>query len=65
MVFNFENVAAIEFHMNFFDNPVGAEAWGFYEIFDRAEKEKMLERNFNGRKDGFLFNGDYNYDLKD
>ena len=55
----FRDVAAIEFKMNFFDNPKGAEVKGFYEVFDREEKEKMLKRNFEGRKEDFLYHGDY------
>ena len=58
----FEDVAAIEFRMNYFDNPIGAEVCGFYEIFSPKEKEELLERNFIFRRDGFLFHGDYDYD---
>ena len=61
----FEDVVSIEFRMNYFDNPIGAEVCGFYEIFSKKEKEKMLERNFASRKDSCLFHGDYNYDPKD
>ena len=36
--------------------------FGFYEIFSQEEKEEILERNFNFRRDGFLLHGDYDYD---
>lgn len=61
----FEDVASIEFRMNYFDEPIGAECCGFYERFDKAEKEAMLERNFDFRRDAFLLHGDYNYDSED
>ena len=61
----FTDVAAIEFRLNYFDNPIGAEVCGFYEIFDRAEKEKLLESNFAARKDEFLYHGDYDYDANE
>ncbi|MBO5371824.1 MAG: hypothetical protein J6A75_03785 [Lachnospiraceae bacterium] len=64
-IFTFKKAAAIEFHMNYFDNPIGAECCGFYEIFDIEEKKAMLERNFHNRKENFLFHGDYDYDAKD
>lgn len=60
--FCFSGVAAISFSLNYFDNPVGAEVCGFYEIFDREAKEELLEQNFAARKQGFLQHGDYAYD---
>jgi len=63
--FVFNKVVAIEFHMNYFDNPIGAECCGFYEIFDDVEKKAMLERNFKNRRKNFLFHGDYEYDAED
>lgn len=61
----FEDVVSIEFRMNYFDNPIGAEVCGFYEVFSRNAKKEMLERNFTFRKDSTLFHGDYNYDPRD
>lgn len=61
----FEDVAAIEFRMNYFDNPMGAEVFGFYEIFAREEKEALLERNFVFRKEGFLYHENYEYEEED
>ena len=58
----FEDVAAIAFLMNYFDNPIGAEVCGFYEIFDTNAKKEMLENNFISRRERFLFHGDYNYE---
>lgn len=58
----FKDVVAISFHMNYFDNLIGAEVSGFYEIFQREKKEEMLERNFISRKNNYLFHGDYDYD---
>lgn len=61
----FEGVVAVEFRMNYFDNPIGAECCGFYEIFEQEEKEAMLDRNFDFRRESFLLHGDYNYDPKE
>lgn len=61
-IMRFEDVAAIEFQMNYFDNYIGAEVWGFYEIFNREKKKNLLEKNFISRRDNFLFHGDYNYE---
>ena len=61
----FGDVVAIEFRMNYFDEPIGAECCGFYERLDKTEKEAMLERNFDFRRDAFLLHGDYNYDSED
>ena len=58
----FENVVAIEFSMNYFDNPIGTECCGFYEILEMQEKEDLLERNFISRRNGFILHGDYVYD---
>ena len=58
----FEGVAAIAFFMNYFEDPIGAEVCGFYEIFERDVKEKLLEDNFIARRERFLFHGDYNYE---
>ena len=58
----FEGVAAIEFQMNYFENLIGAEVCGFYEIFQSERKQGLLERNFMARKDNFLFHGNYDYD---
>lgn len=63
--FCFSRVAAISFSLNYFDNPIGAEACGFYEIFDREVKEDLLEQNFLARREGFLLPGNYDYDPTD
>lgn len=62
---SFEDVLAIEFHINYFDALTDIEVRGFYEIFEREEKEAILERNFLSRKNQILFHGDYNYDPKE
>lgn len=64
-VMKFEDVVAIEFRMNYFDNPIGAECCGFYERFEKKEKEAILERNFDFRRSAFLLHEDYNYDAED
>lgn len=63
--FCFSRVAAISFSLNYFDNPIGAEVCGFYEIFDREAKEELLEQNFLARREGFLLPGNYGYDPTD
>ncbi len=60
-----EGVIAIDFSMNFFDNPIGAEVCGFYEIFAEEEKKRLIEQNFLARREGFLYHGDYDYDEKE
>ena len=64
-IMRFEGVAAIEFQMNYFENLIGAEACGFYEIYPPERKKSLLERNFISRKENCLFHGDYNYDPDD
>ena len=49
----FEGAAAIEFQMNYFENLVGAEVCGFYEISQPDRKQGLLERNFMARRDNF------------
>ena len=48
----FDHVVAIAFFVNQFENTIGAELGGFYEIFDRGKKKEMLERNFVRRREG-------------
>ena len=64
-IMQFEDVIAIEFQMNYFENTIGSEVCGFYEIFQQERKQSLLERNFISRKDNFLFHGDYHYDPDD
>lgn len=59
----FKGVIAIDFEINYFDNYIGSELHGFYEIFDTTAKIKMVEKIFNNRLKGVLYHGDYNYDL--
>ena len=61
-VLRFSQVASVDLEVNFFDNPIGAELGGFYEILDEKFKRQMLEKVFCSRKDGYLFHGDYDYD---
>ena len=61
-VLRFYQVASVDFEVNFFDNPIGAELGGFYEIFDTDIKKQMLEKVFQHRKDGYLIHGDYDYE---
>lgn len=58
----FQNVVAIDFEVNFFDNSIGAELCGFYEILQEEMKKKIVEKVFNNRLDGYLYHGDYDYD---
>ena len=57
----FEEVAAIEFCVNYFDNMVGAEAFGLYEIEDADFVDSVVRRNFERRREVFLLEGDYSY----
>ena len=58
----FREVIAIDFEINLFNNYVGAELSGFYEIFAEEKKKDMVEKIFCNRRDGFLYHGDYDYD---
>ena len=60
-VLRFSQVASLDLEVNFFDNPIGAELGGFYEILDDDFKRQILEKIFANRKEGYLFHGDYNY----
>ena len=60
-VLRFSQVASVDVEINFFDNPIGAELGGFYEILDEDFKKQMLEKVFRNRKEGYLFHGDYDY----
>ena len=64
-IVRFEDVAAIAFQMNYFENTIGSEVCGFYEIFQSERKQSLLEKNFISRKEHFLFHGDYHYDPDD
>lgn len=61
----FENVISVDFEVNYFDNYIGAELFGFYEIEDRDRKRDMIERIFENRKEGYLASGAYDYDAED
>ena len=58
----FDRAAAIEFHINFFDNTTGSEACGLYEITDSDFIDSIARRNFERRKEIFLLEGDYAHD---
>ena len=58
----FDDVAAIEFCINFFDNMIGTEAWGLYEIEDIDFIDSVVKRNFERRREVYLLEGDYEYD---
>lgn len=58
----FVDVATIDFRINYFDNMIGAEAMGLYEIMDRKFIERLVKDNFERRKEIYLLEGDYNYD---
>lgn len=61
----FEDVVAIDFRINYFDNMIGAEAFGLYEIMDRAFIERLAKNNFERRKEIYLLEGNYDYDEDD
>lgn len=62
---HFEEVAAIEFRINYFDCMIGAEAFGLYCISDMSFVESVVRENFNRRKEVYLMEGDYNYEEAD
>ncbi len=62
---SFVDVAAIDFQINYFNNMIGAEAMGLYEITDRKFIEQVVKENFERRKEIYLLEGDYNYDEDD
>lgn len=64
-VLTFYHVIAISFSVNYFDNPMGAELFGLYEIEDEAEKVKLIRENFRIRRREFLLAGYDGYDPED
>ncbi len=61
----FREAASIDFEVNLFDNCIGAELCGFYEVFQEEKKKEIVEKIFRNRLDGFLYHGDYSYDADD
>ena len=61
----FKDVATIDFRINYFDNMIGAEVFGLYEIMDRAFIEMLAKNNFERRKEIYLLEGNYDYDEDD
>lgn len=62
---SFVDVAAIDFCINYFDNMIGAEAMGLYEITDKKFIGQVVKENFERRKEIYLLEGNYNYDESD
>ncbi|MBP3617820.1 MAG: hypothetical protein J6J38_07275 [Lachnospiraceae bacterium] len=58
----FSGVAAVDFRVNYFDNMIGAEVMGLYQIEDRAFVEKLVKDIFERRKEIYLLEGHYDYD---
>ena len=58
----FNGVAAIDFRVNYFDNMIGAEVCGLYQIEDKSFVEKLVRDIFERRKEIYLLEGDYDYD---
>lgn len=61
----FDNVAAIDFRINYFDCMIGSEAFGLYRVKDKSFVESIARLNYERRKEVFLFEGHYNYDEDD
>lgn len=61
----FRQAAAVEVSLNLWDARMGADLGGFYELYGKKEKRKLLQRNFKRRKKGWLLPGDYDYDPDD
>lgn len=60
----FKEVIAIDFEINYFDNYIGSELFGTYEIMDGKYKIDMIEKIFQNRLKHYSFYG-YDYDEKD
>lgn len=61
----FMEVCAINFQINSFNNCVGSESFGLYEVQDKTYKIQFIDGIFDNRKKVFLDEGDYNYNEKD
>lgn len=61
----FDDVAAIDFRINFFDCMIGAEVFGLYCVRDSVFIESVSKIIFDRRKEIFLLEGTYNYDEND
>lgn len=62
----FFKTAAVDFEVNLFENPAGAELGGLYELHDEAEKRGMVERLFQNRRGCYLSTECYmDYDPED
>ena len=57
----FDDVVAIEFCINYFDNMMGAESFGLYEVTDIDFVDSVVKRNFERRREVYLLEGDYEY----
>ena len=58
----FKGVVAVDFEINYFDNYIGSELCGLYEIFHRTYKIDMIEKVFQNRLKHFLIHDNYHYD---
>ncbi len=61
----FQQVAAVEVAQTLWDASIGANLGGFYELYGRKEKRKLLRRNCKRRKKGWLLPSGYDYDPAD
>ncbi len=58
----FNSVIAVDFQVNYFNNCIGAELSGFFQILSTEKKIALIERVFSNRLRGYLDSGDYDYD---
>lgn len=61
----FREAVSVDFEINYFDNCIGSELLGFYEIFGEEYKRRLIEKIFVNRRESFLLHGDYDYDAED
>ena len=61
----FRRVAAFEAVLNVFDDPIGADVGGLYELKGNKRKKALLERVFERRRELWLLPGNYDYDPDD
>ena len=61
----FSDVAAIDFRINYFDNAIGSEAAGLYQIVEQQFAENLVKEIFERRRALYLLEGDYDYHADD
>lgn len=58
-------IGAIDFRINCFDNMIGSECNGLYEILDPNFKNQLVKGIFDRRREIYLMEGDFKYYAND